>query len=521
MNQPDDNGRVYAAIDLKSFYASVECVARGLDPLTTNLVVADVTRSEKTICLAVSPSLKAHGIPGRPRLFEVVQRVQAINRQRLQNAVRQGRAARDAQGRLGFSRTSYQAPSLARDPALELGYLIAPPRMAAYIDCSTRIYQIYLKYIAPEDIHIYSIDEVFLDLTPYLPLYRQTARELVRTIVRDVLEQTGITATAGIGDNLYLAKVAMDIVAKHVPADRDGVRIAELDQKTYRETLWEHRPLTDFWRVGRGLAGKLETLGLRTMGDVALCSVGSDRDYYNEELLYKTFGVNAGLLIDHAWGWEPCTIADIKAYRPESHSLGSGQVLTGPYSFEKAKLVVREMTELLVLDLVEKGCVTNQITLTVGYDAESLKDPAIGYRGPVTTDAYGRSVPRHAHGTRSLERRSRSVRVITEAVMELYDRIVDPRLLVRRVNVVACHVMRGKEELPVPAVEQLDLFTDYTLLEQQRAAEQERLRREDCIQQAALSIKKRFSKNALFKGMDLQEDATTLTRNRQIGGHKA
>ena len=521
MDQSVGSGRVYAAIDLKSFYASVECVARGLDPLTTNLVVADVTRSEKTICLAVSPSLKAHGIPGRPRLFEVVQRVQAINRQRLQNAVQKGLAVRDPQGRLGFSRTSYQAPSLVQDPALELGYLIAPPRMAAYIEYSTRIYQIYLKYIAPEDIHIYSIDEVFLDLTPYLPLYRKSARELVRAMIRDVLEQTGITATAGIGDNLYLAKVAMDIVAKHVPADRDGVRIAVLNQQTYRETLWEHRPLTDFWRVGRGLAGKLEALGLRTMGDVALCSLGSDRDYYNEELLYKTFGVNAGLLIDHAWGWEPCTIADIKAYRPENHSLGSGQVLTGPYSFDKARLVVREMTELLVLDLVEKGFVTDQITLTVGYDAESLNDPAIGYQGPVATDAYGRRIPKHAHGTRNLERRTRSVRVITEAVMELYDRIVNPLLLVRRVNIAACHVMHGEEELPVPAVEQLDLFTDYAKLEQQRSYEQERLRREDCIQQTTLSIKKRFGKNALFKGMDLQEDATTLTRNGQIGGHKA
>ena len=513
--------RVYAAIDLKSFYASVECISRELDPMTTHLVVADAARSEKTICLAVSPALKAHGIPGRPRLFEVVQRVRQVNQQRLNAAIRRNRAVRGENGGWQLGDACTDAAQLARDPSLALGYIIAPPRMAVYMEYSTRIYQIYLDYVAPEDMHVYSIDEVFLDLTAYLPLYRMSARELMTNILRRVLYETGITATAGIGTNLYLAKVAMDIVAKHVPADKDGARIAELDEQSYRRTLWTHTPLTDFWRVGPGYARRLQKLGLYTMGDVALCSLGRPSEYYSEELLYKTFGVNAELLIDHAWGWEPCTIADIHAYRPQSNSLGSGQVLTAAYSFEKARLVVREMTDLLVLDLVDKGLVTDQIILTVGYDVESLTDPSIHYTGPVTTDRYGRRIPKHAHGTQNLGRQTRSAKRITEAAMALFDRIVDPALLVRRLNIVAAHVVRGTEQAQAPAVEQLDLFTDYARLERQRAEEQARLEREDRIQQATLHIKKKFGKNALVKGMDLQEDATTIARNGQIGGHKA
>ena len=516
-----ENQHIYAAIDLKSFYASVECVSRKLDTLTTNLVVADVTRSEKTICLAVSPSLKACGIPGRPRLFEVVQKVREVNRQRLADAVRAHKAVRGADGKWSFASSSFDAAALQKDLSLELGYIVAPPRMATYIEYSTRIYQIYLKYVAPEDIHVYSIDEVFIDLTHYLPFYRMTAHELVTTMIREILYTTGITATAGIGTNLYLAKAAMDIVAKHVPADKDGVRIAELDEQTYRQTLWGHTPLTDFWRVGRGYERRLQKLGLNTMGDIALCSCGGPREYYNEDLLYKTFGVNAELLIDHAWGWEPTTIADIKAYKPESSSLASGQVLTAAYPYEKARLVVREMAEELILNLVDKGLVTDQIDLTIGYDTASLTTPGIRYTGPVTTDHYGRKVPKHAHGTLHLGRRTQSAKVILDAAMALFDRIVNPALLVRRVNIVALHILVGQEELPVPEVEQLDLFTDYAKLEQERLAEQARLERESRIQQAALSIKRKFGKNALVKGMDLQEDATAMTRNNQIGGHKA
>ena len=503
------SGRTYIAIDLKSYYASVECMERGLDPMTTNLVVADLSRTEKTICLAVSPSLKAYGISGRARLFEVVERVKEVNAER----------RRKAGGNL-FEK-SCDAHELAVDPSRAVGYLVAPPQMAKYIQISTQIYNVYLKYIAPEDIHVYSIDEVMMDVTSYLETYHMTARELAKTMILDVLHTTGITATAGIGTNLYLAKAAMDIVAKHVPADKDGVRIAELDEQTYRQTLWGHTPLTDFWRVGRGYERRLQKLGLNTMGDIALCSCGGPREYYNEDLLYKTFGVNAELLIDHAWGWEPTTIADIKAYKPESSSLGSGQVLTAAYPYEKARLVVREMAEELILNLVDKGLVTDQIDLTIGYDTASLTTPGIRYTGPVTTDHYGRKVPKHAHGTRHLGRRTQSAKVILDAAMALFDRIVNPALLVRRVNIVALHILVGQEELPVPEVEQLDLFTDYAKLEQERLAEQARLERESRIQQAALSIKRKFGKNALVKGMDLQEDATAMTRNNQIGGHKA
>lgn len=504
--------RTYIAIDLKSFYASVECRERGLDPLTTNLVVADKSRTEKTICLAVSPSLKAYGIPGRARLFEVVQKVKEANIQRRQNA---------PYGR--FEGTSYNDVELKENPALELDYIVAPPRMAYYIEYSTKIFDIYLKYVAPEDIHVYSIDEVFIDATAYLHTYRMTAREFAGTMIRDVLKTTGITATAGIGTNLYLCKIAMDIVAKHTEPDRDGVRIAELDEMSYRRLLWTHRPLTDFWRVGKGYAAKLEACGLYTMGDVARCSVGKQNEYYNEDLLYEMFGINAELLIDHAWGWEPCTIADIKAYKPSANSLGSGQVLQCPYPFEKAKLVVREMADLLVLDLVEKGLVTDQIVLTVGYDIENLPAPGRNsrYKGEVTTDRYGRKMPKHAHGTVNLDRHTSSSRMILDAVTELYDRIVDRNLLVRRISISANHVVDENSAGKKESFEQMDLFTDYREKQKKQEKENEALEREKNMQKAMISIKKKFGKNAILKGMSLQEGATARERNNQIGGHKA
>ena len=508
--------RIYAAIDLKSFYASVECMERGLDPLTTNLVVADAARTEKTICLAVSPSLKAHGIPGRPRLFEVVQKVQQINAHRLSEAIRLRKAIRLPDGRWGFAAASCHGPSIAADPSLELRYITAPPHMAKYMDYSTRIYQVYLKYIAPEDIHVYSVDEVFIDVTPYLTLYRTDARQLISAIVQEVLHTTGITAAAGIGTNLYLAKVAMDIVAKHVPADENGVRIAQLDELSYRQQLWAHTPLTDFWRVGRGYARKLERAGLYTMGDIARCSIGQRNEFHNEELLYKMFGVNAELLIDHAWGWESCTMADIKAYRPQSHSLGSGQVLSGPYTVEKARIIVQEMADALVLDMVSKGLVTDQMVLAVGYDIDSLRDSAIRsqYHGPITTDPYGRQVPKHAHGSIHLGSLTSSTRRITEAVLTLYDRIVDPILLVRRLNIVAARILPEPSLATGESIQQLDFFSAIT----EEAPPDPRERQ---LQQATLRIKQRFGKNALVKGTNLQEGATAMERNMQIGGHKA
>ena len=497
--------KTYLSIDLKSFYASVECMERGLDPMTTHLVVADQSRTEKTICLAVSPALKAYGIPGRARLFEVVQKVKEINAQR----------RRKAPGGV-FTGTSHQAPQLSARPDLALDYLVAPPQMAHYISFSTRIYNVYLKYIAPEDMHVYSIDEVFLDVTPYLDTYGMTAEELARTILLDVLHTTGITATAGIGSNLYLAKVAMDIEAKHISPDENGVRIARLDEMSYRRSLWAHRPLTDFWRVGRGYAKKLEQQGLYTMGDIARCSLGRREDYYNEELLYKMFGVNAELLIDHAWGWEPCTISDIKSYRPTTNSVGSGQVLKTPYTAEKARLVVQEMADLLVLDLVDHRLMTDQLTLTVGYDRENLSDPQRrqAYRGAVSTDAYGRAVPKHAHGTTHLAEYTSSTTEIVEAMSKLFDRIVNPQLLIRRLNVTANRVLR-EDCLPTQGLQQMSLFSDDG---QQRQAQ---LKRERQKQQAILSIKKKYGKNALLKGMNFRDGATTRERNGQIGGHKA
>ncbi|MFR8170864.1 MAG: DNA methylase [Marvinbryantia sp.] len=507
-----EKSRTYIAIDLKSFYASVECRERNLDPMTTNLVVADAARTEKTICLAVSPSLKAYGIPGRPRLFEVVQRVKEVNAGRKRNAP--GHKLTGA---------SWDDTELKQHSELALDYIIAPPRMAHYIRYSTRIYNIYLKYVAPEDHHVYSIDEIFLDVTDYLGTYRLTARELAEKILADVYETTGITATAGIGTNLYLCKVAMDIVAKRMPPDKNGARIAELDELSYRQLLWDHRPLTDFWRVGGGYARKLEANGMFTMGDVARCSIGKPEEYHNEALLYRLFGINAELLIDHAWGWEPCTIADIKAYKPESNSLGAGQVLHCPYSNEKAALIVQEMADQLALDLVDKRLVTDQMVLTVGYDIENLSDPerAKKYRGEITEDRYGRRVPKHAHGTANLPEPTSSAKRITEAVMELYGRITDEKLLIRRITLTANHVTEeglAKREIQY---EQLDLFTDYAALEKQQQEERAAREKERRMQQAMLDIRGKYGKNAILKGINLKEGATARERNGQIGGHRA
>ena len=504
--------RTYIAIDLKSFYAAVECVERGLDPLTTNLVVADAGRTEKTICLAVSPSLKSFGIPGRARLFEVVQRVKEVNQERQTKAP--GRR---------FTGESYNAVELARSPELEMAYIAAVPRMALYITYSTRIFRIYLRYIAPEDIHVYSIDEVFIDATAYLNTYQMTARELALRMIRDVLQETGVTATAGIGTNLYLCKVAMDIVAKKMPADQDGVRIAELDEMSYRKLLWNHVPLTDFWRVGHGYAKKLQANGLYTMGDIARCSLGKPDEYYNEALLYKLCGINAELLIDHAWGWEPATIAEIKAYKPQKNSLGSGQVLQCAYTAKKAKLIVKEMTDLLVLGLVDKKLVTDQMVLTIGYDVENLTDPAIRskYHGEVTTNHYGKQVPKHAHGTINLPCRTSSTKIIMHAVEELFDRIINWDLLVRRVNVTAEGVVPESEVSEQSAFEQLELFTDYEELEKEHREQKEEQEKERRMQHAILDIQKKYGKNAILKGMNFEEGAMTRERNGQIGGHKA
>ena len=501
------DNRTYIAIDLKSFFASVECVERGLDPLNTNLVVADESRTEKTICLAVSPSLKAYGIGGRARLFEVVQRLREVNNERRYKAN-------------GYRLTgkSWKDDELKKHADWEVDYIAAPPRMAKYIEYSTRIYQIYLKYIAPEDIHVYSIDEVFMDVTAYLGTYKMTAHELAMAMIREVLKNTGITATAGIGTNLYLCKIAMDIMAKKAPADKDGVRIAELDEKTYREQLWDYTPITKFWRVGKGIAEKLAQYGMYTMGDVALCSVE------REGLLYKLFGVNAELLIDHAWGWEPVTMDYVKAYRPETNSLSSGQVLTEPYTFQKARVVAQEMADAVALDLVSKRLVTDQLVLTVGYDIESLTNQEIRvkYQGSVTTDHYGRQVPKHAHGTVNLDRHTSSTKQIMEAVTSLYDRIVNPDLLIRRLTLATNHVIsedsaRKTGMAPV----QLDLFTDYEALQKQQKADEEAQAQERRMQETLLSIKNKYGKNSILRGLNFEEGATAIERNKQIGGHKA
>ena len=493
--------RTYIAIDLKSFYASVECIQRELDPMTTNLVVADNSRTEKTICLAVSPSLKKHGIPGRPRLFEVVQQVANVN------ALRRLKAPGGE-----FTGKSDDDNELTSHPELAVDYIVAPPRMALYMETSTRIYQIYLKYVAPEDIHVYSVDEVFMDVTGYLKTYGLTARELAMKIILDVLKTTGITATAGIGTNLYLCKVAMDIEAKHIPPDKHGVRIAQLDEISYRRKLWSHKPLTDFWRVGPGYAKKLQAHGLHTMGDIARCSLGKPGQFHNEDLLYKLFGVNAELLIDHAWGWESCTIAQIKAYRPSTNSLGSGQVLSCPYESAKAKLVLKEMADMLSLDLVKKGLVTDQIVVTVGYDIDNAQ-----YTGKMTVDRYGRKIPKHAHGTENLGRQTASTKIIVEKTMTLFDRIVDETLLIRRLNITAGHVVPETEAQMGAALEQLDLFSDPG----ESQAREEALEREKRMQKALLTIQGKYGKNAILKGMNFEEGATARGRNKQIGGHKA
>ena len=494
----------YICIDLKSFYASVECMERNLDPMTTNLVVADPSRTEKTICLAVTPSLKSFGIPGRARLFEVVQKVKEVN----------GARKRKLKG-AKFSGKSCSLTELQENEELELDYIVAPPRMALYMEYSTRIYDVYLKFIAPEDIHVYSIDEVFIDVTDYLGTYKTTASELAKTIIKAVLLETGITATAGVGTNMYLAKIAMDIVAKRMPADEDGARIACLDEMSYRHELWNHKPLTDFWRVGKGYIKKLEANRLYTMGDIAKASLTE----YGENLLYKLFGVNAELLIDHAWGYEPCTIAHVKSYKPMSKSVGSGQVLHCPYDFEKTRIIVREMTELLVLDLVEKKFVTDQIVLTIGYDAENLVNS--NYKGEVTIDHYGRKIPKHAHGTINLGEYTSSTSLIIQKTLELYESISKKDLLVRRVNIVANHIADENTIDDTIAFEQLDIFTDYENLIKMRQKKKEDKIKERNLQEAMIEIKNKFGKNAVLKGTNLCEGATTLERNRQIGGHRA
>ena len=491
----------YIAIDLKSFYASVECVELGIDPLDAYLVVADKSRTSKTICLAVSPALKAFGISGRARLFEVEQRVAEVNAARLRKT--------DKGEFVGYSQFDY---FLKRNRNMGLDFIVATPRMAHYIKMSTEIYKIYLKYIAPEDIHVYSIDEVFIDATAYLKNYGMTAAQLAEKMVRDVFETTGITATAGIGTNLYLCKIAMDIVAKHIEADKDGIRIAELDELSYRRLLWGHRPLTDFWRIGRGYADRLAHCGIFTMGDIARCSI------YNEELLYSLFGKNAELLIDHAWGYEPCTMSEIKSYRPENTSRSVGQVLSTPYDFDKARIIIREMAESLALDLLDKGLVTDQMVLSVGYDRMSLR-PGSAYEGEVAEDHYGRRVPKHAHGSEKLEGFTSSGKAIVEAVLRLYDRIVDPDLLVRRMSIAANHTARESDI--GERSEQLTLFCDFEAAEREREKRDEELKKERSIQNAVLGLQKRYGKNAVLKGTNFKEGATARERNRQIGGHKA
>lgn len=497
--------KYYIAIDLKSFYASVECRERGLDPNTTNLVVADSSRTEKTICLAVSPSLKEYGIPGRARLFEVVQKVKDINSERKRRASQNE-----------FIGESYNAIELKRNPALKLAYIIAPPRMSHYMKYSTNIYNIYLKYFSSDDIVVYSIDEIFCDITHYLKIYKMTPEQLVTKVIQDVYEHTGITATAGIGTNLYLCKIAMDIVAKHVKPNQNGVRIASLNEMTYRQLLWNHTPITDFWRVGKGYAKKLEKHRMFTMGDVARMSVE------NEELLYKLFGVNAELLIDHSWGWEPCTIQNIKAYKPSSNSISLGQVLHCPYNYNQTKTIVKEMTESLTLQMVEKGLVTSQMVLTIGYDIENLTNPNISekYEGEVTIDRYGRKVPKHAHGTINLDHKTSSTKLITEAVMELFERIIDTNLLTRRIYVVANNVINEKDVQNEQSFEQINLFTNYGKLNEQNEKQRKKELAEKEMQKAIINIKKKYGKNAILKGMNFEEGATMQERNKQIGGHK-
>ena len=498
--------RTYLCIDLKSFYASVECIDRGLDPLTTNLVVADLGRTEKTICLAVTPSLKSYGVSGRARLFEVIQKVEEVNRGRAYKA-----PGRKLEGE------SYNDLELKSNPSLALGYIVAPPRMAHYMEVSARIYDVYLKHIAPEDIHVYSIDEVFIDLTHYLGTYKMNAHDMAQMLIKDVLATTGITATAGIGTNMYLAKIAMDIMAKKMPADENGVRIAELDEMTYRKELWDHRPLTDFWMVGAGIARKLEANYMYTMGDVARCS------HYNESKLFKLFGVNAEMLIDRAWGWEPATIELIREYKPSTKGLSTGQVLHCPYDYEKAKLIVKEMIDLHSLDIFAKGLATDQIVLDIGYDTENLTNPKIRakYKGPIVKDHYGREVPKSAHGTKNLPKKTSSSHILTQATVELFDEIIDKNLLIRRINIAAQKLVFEADIKDDNEVVQLTLFDNPEELQKKKEAEEAALAREKRMQRAVVDIKTRYGKNAILRGMNLQEGATAKDRNAQVGGHKA
>ncbi len=504
----------FIAIDLKSFYASVECQDIKRDPLTTNLVVADRSRTEKTICLAVSPSLKKLGIPGRARLFEVTQRLKEVNGARILHAPGHK-----------FNGESDNAEILEKDPSLKVSFIAAVPRMARYMEISTKIYQIYLRFIAAEDIHVYSIDEVFIDVSKYLRIYNKTPRELAMEMVGAVMQETGITATAGIGTNLYLAKVAMDIVAKHVEPDENGVRIAEIDEISYRKLLWNHEPLTDFWRVGRGYTKRLKALGINTMGDVARCSLGGDRDFYNENLLYKTFGINAELLIDHAWGYEPCTMEMIKAYKPENNSISQGQVLHCPYTFDKARIIVKEMAEALAMSLMEDKKVTDQIVLTVGYDIDSLKDPMIRakYKGEVSKDYYGRLAPAHAHGSMNLDEFTCLSRYIIDAALNIYDSQVNEILLIRRINIIACHVIteNDMEKVKEDTYEQMSLFVDYDAKEKEQKDKEANAAKERALQEATLKIQQKFGKTAIVRGTSFEEGATGLDRAKQIGGHKA
>ena len=494
--------KTYICIDLKSFYASVECVERNLDPMTTNLVVADPGRTDKTICLAVSPSLKKYGISGRARMFEVIKKVREVNYQRRKNAYR-----------YKFTAKSYNDREIKQNNNLELDYIIAPPRMALYIKYSTKIYNIYLKYVSPEDIHVYSIDEVFCDITNYLNYNKMTPSEMVTEMIHDVYKTTGITATAGIGNNMYLAKVAMDIVAKHCEPDKYGVRIAKLDEMSYRKQLWNYTPLTAFWRVGSGYAKKLEQNNIYTMGDIARCSLE------NEELLYKLFGVNAELLIDHAWGWEPCTIEAIKKYKPTRNTIGIGQVLHSPYNYQKTKLIVKEMADSLSLDLVSKKLVTNQIILTIGYDIENLTNESINYHGEVVTDIYGRTIPKHSHGTINLDHYTSSSKVIMENTTKLLDRIVNKNLLTKRINLTAGNIIPKNETIKQKQITQLDLFTDYNHLTKDKEQEKLEEQEENKLQQVILNIKNKYGKNAILKGFNLSEGSTAIDRNKQIGGH--
>ena len=500
----NEESKIYVAIDLKSFYASVECKERGLDPITTNLVVADSSRTEKTICLAVSPALKSYGIPGRARLFEVVQKVKEVNIYRKRKATNRT-----------FTGSSYSDIELKKNKSLELSYIIAPPRMAYYMKYSSKIYNIYLKYFSSDDIYVYSIDEVFIDVTHYLKTYNMRAKELVTKVIQDVYQTTGITATAGIGTNLYLCKIAMDIVAKHVKPDENGVRIAGLDEMAYRKLLWGHRPLTDFWRVGKGYAKKLEANGMQTMGDVARCSIE------NEELLYKTFGINAELLIDHAWGYESCTMKAIKEYKPSNNTLGQGQVLQCAYTYRKARIVLKEMIESLVYEMLEKRLITNYIVIYIGYDIANVEDDILteDIKENLSSDYYGRVVPKAAKGSIRLDEYTSSLSIITDNVVSLYDRIINKKLSIRRIN-ISCAIIRESDK-PITEFEQLDLFTDFDAKKKKKEKQEKMLEKERQTQDVILSIKKKYGKNAILKGRDLEDGATAKERNNQIGGHKA